>query len=188
MLTACPQHAIHTTTSLIRKLIFMDRFNNLQDLLKYQLKIIFDAERQLIKALPILAKKATNIELKEIFSNHFTETQMQQERMLGIAQDLNIYLKGKTCSIIEGLIAQTNTFCEINGSFYKKDTGLIACAKSIERYEMASYSNLIKYAQTLGFDLLANNLQQNHAEELNTFEALQNISLYANNTRQRKAI
>lgn len=166
----------------------MDRFDNLQDLLKYQLKIIFDAERQLIKALPIFAKRATNIELKEVFSNHFTETQMQQERMMGIAQDLNIYLKGKTCSVMEKLIVQTNSFCEPNSSLYKKDTGLIACAKTIERYEMASYKNLIKYAQALGFDFLANNLQQNHAEELNTFESLQNISLSANNHWQRQAI
>lgn len=171
------------------KIDCMRRFDSLQELLKYQLKVIFDAERQLIKTLPILTKKATNIKLKETFSNHFTETQMHQERILGVAQDLNIYLKGKTCSVMEGLISQTNKFCENTSSIYKKDTGLIACAKSIERYEIASYRNLIQYAQVLGFDFLAKNLQQNQAEELNALEALQNISLNANNNPwQRKAI
>lgn len=166
----------------------MDRFDNLQDLLKYQLKNIFNVEQQLIKAIPTFAKIATNIELKEVFSIHFTETQMHQERILGVAQDLNIYLKGKTCRVMEGLIAQTNRFCEKTSSLYKKDTGLVACAKSIERYEMASYRNLIQYAQVLGYNFLAQNLQQNQAEELNTFEALQNISLYANNSWQTEVI
>lgn len=166
----------------------MTQLNDLQDLLKYQLKSIFDAECQLIRALPMFTKIATNLELKKVFSDHFTETQMHQERILGIAQDLNIYLKGKSSNVMEGLISQTNKFCEKTNTIYKRDAGLIVYAQYIEGYEMASYRNLIQYAQVLSYDFLAQNLQQNQAEELNTFERLQNISLYAGHTRQRRAV
>lgn len=155
----------------------MNKVNNLQDLLHYQLQTVYNAEIQLTKALPVFEESASNIELKKIFSLHITETKMHKERILGMAQDLNINLKGKTCSVMQKLIDQTNEFCNITGGQIMKDAGLIAYTQRIEHYEIASYSNLIQYAQSLDYNYLANFLQQSYSEETKTCNSLNALSL-----------
>lgn len=145
---------------------------NLHDLLEYQIKNIFDAENQLIKALPLLEKASSNFRLKKIFSQHFEETHMHIDRILGMAQDLNINPKGKSCKFMQGLIENINTSWDLGIDNNIKDALLISYAQRIENYEIASYRNLIHYAQGLGYNYLVQVLQQNSDEETNTFETL----------------
>lgn len=163
----------------------MNQLNNLQDLLQYQLGIIFDAENQLIQALPVLERSALNINLKKIFSLHLDETKMHQDRMLGMAHDLNINLKDNTCGAMQKLINQTNKFCTITGDQATKDAGLITYVQRIEHYEIASYTNVIQYAQALDYNCLTKCLQQNLAEETNTYKNLRNLSMDIFNKQTR---
>lgn len=163
----------------------MNQLNNLQDLLQYQLGTIFDAENQLIQALPVLEKSALNLDLKKIFSLHLDETKMHQERMLGMAHDLNIYLKDKTCGTMQKLINQATNFCNITGNQATKDSGLIAYAQRIEHYEIASYTNVIHYAQALNYNYLTKCLQQNLIEETNAYKTLHNLSMETFNKQTR---
>lgn len=163
----------------------MNQLNDLQDLLQYQLGIIFDAENQLIQALPVLEKSALNINLKKIFSLHLDETKMHQDRMLGMAHDLNIYLNDNTCGAMQKLINQANKFCNVTGDQSTKDAGLIAYAQRIEHYEIASYTNLIQYAQALDYNCLTKCLQQNLAEETDAYKTFHNLSTEIFNKQTR---
>lgn len=163
----------------------MKKLNNLQDLLQYQLGTIFEAENQLIQALPVLEKNAININLKKMFSLHLEETKMHQERISGMAHDLNIYLKDRTCAAMQKLINQAHKFCSITGGQATKDACLIAYAQRIERYEMASYTNVIQYAHALDYNYLTKCLQQNLAEETSAYKNLHSISMKIFNKRTR---
>lgn len=163
----------------------MNKLISLEDLLQYQMQIIFDAENQLIQSLPVLEEAASRVELKKIFSQHLEETKMHKERMTGMAHDLNILLKGKTCEVMQRLIKQINKFCDLNVPLNIKDAALITYAQRIENYEIASYGNIIRYAQALGYDYLTNSLQQNMIEESNAHKILYNLSIdsFYNQTR-----
>jgi ferritin-like metal-binding protein YciE len=166
----------------------VNKRGNLPNLLQYQLKRIFNAESQLVQALPNFEKTASNIELKELFSLHLTETKMHQDRMLGIAHDLNIYLKGGTCRMMEKLISETAEFCQTNANQDTKDAGLIAYTQRIEQCEIESYEDAIRYAQALEYDHLAQNLRRNQAEESNAFEILNNLSKETLSTKTRNLL
>lgn len=156
------------------------KLKNLEDLLQYQLQVVFDAEQQLTKALPMFEESASSIDLKKLFSLHLNETERHIERISGMAQDLNIYLKGNTCGAMQQLIKQATRFCNITAGQVMKDTGLIAYTQQIEQYEIASYTNLIQYTQRLDYQYLTYFLQQNHAEETNTFNQLNNLTTEIN--------
>lgn len=163
----------------------MKKLSNLQELLQYQLQLIFDAENQLIKALPIFAESTTNSELKKIFSLHLTETKMHKERISGMAQDLNLDLKGKSCRAMQKLIRKTKKFCTSADPQATKDTGLLIYTQQIEHYEIASYTNLVHYAQLLNYNYLTNFLQQNQIEETNTYNKLKALSAKGINNHTR---
>lgn len=163
----------------------MNQLNNLQDLLQYQLGKIFDAEKQLIRALPVFEKCALSADLRKIFSLHLSETKMHQERISGMAHDLNIYLNGQTSGAMAKLINQVNKFCSITDGQATKEAGLITYAQQIERYEIASYINVIQYAQALDYNYLTTFLQQNLAEETNTYKNLHRLSMKTFNKQSR---
>jgi ferritin-like metal-binding protein YciE len=139
--------------------------NPLEDLLIDELKDIYSAENQIVKALPKLAKAATAPELKRAFERHLEETRRQVERLDQIGEVLEIKLTGKKCKGMEGLIEEGK---EIMGEDLDEnaiDAGLIGAAQKVEHYEIAAYGTARTHATLLGYTKIARLLQQTLNEE-----------------------
>jgi ferritin-like metal-binding protein YciE len=125
----------------------------LNDLLLTFMQDIYYAERQILKALPKMAKAATSPKLKEAFLQHREETQVQIERLQ------------KTCEAINGLIEEGEEVVEEYPEGSVRDAGLAACAQAVEHYEMARYGALIAWAKTMGQKEVVSLLEETLAEE-----------------------
>jgi ferritin-like metal-binding protein YciE len=137
----------------------------LKDLYVDELKDLYSAEQQILKALPKMAHAATNQSLKDAFNRHLQVTEEQVRRLEGIFDKLGASPRGKKCKGIEGLIDESKEFISESAEPAVKDAGLISQAQRIEHYEMAGYGSVRTYAQTLGFNDAANALQQTLNEE-----------------------
>src|SRR5438270_4498069 len=113
--------------------------NSLQDLMVDQLKDLYNAEGQLIKALPRMAKAASNPQLKQAFTTHQEQTKGHVERLEQVFDSLGQSAKGKTCKAMKGLIEEGKEMMEEDAEPEVMDAGLIAAAQRIEHYEMAGY-------------------------------------------------
>ena len=121
---------------------------SLQELYVDELKDLYSAEKQLVKALPKMVKNATNAELKEAFSNHLDETEGHVQRLEKIFQMLGEKAGGKKCKGMEGLIEEAKELLEEDASDEVLDAGLISKAQHVEHYEMAGYGTVRTYAET----------------------------------------
>jgi ferritin-like metal-binding protein YciE len=150
------------------------KMTNLEDLLVDQLKDLYSAEKQLVKALPKMAKAAHSKDLKKGFEEHLEQTKKQAERIEQIfeSQGLNGSPKGKKCIGMEGLIKEGEEVMKEDMEADVLDAGLIAAAQKVEHYEIASYGTARTYAQTLGYNQAARMLQQTLDEEARTNEKL----------------
>ena len=120
----------------------------LQNLYVSQLKDLYSAEQQLVKALPKLAKSAESEELSEAFTNHLEETKNQVSRLEQIFESLEENPKGKKCAGMEGLVKEgSETIDEFEGSVL--DAALISAAQRVEHYEIAGYGSVCTYAELL---------------------------------------
>jgi ferritin-like metal-binding protein YciE len=144
---------------------------DLRDLYIDQLKDLYNAEIQLTKALPRMAKAATNEELKNAFQTHLEETRVHAERIEQIMQDMGEKAKGKKCKAMEGLVEEGK---EALDEFEDEvlDAALIAAAQRVEHYEIAGYGCVRTYAQLLGDEKAAQILQQTLDEEGKTDKLL----------------
>lgn len=149
---------------------------SLSDLLEDELKDLFNAENQLVKALPKMAKKATTDSLKQAFNKHLKETEQQIQRLEQVASELDISLKGKKCHAMEGLIAEGKDVLEEDGEPDIIDAALIGAAQRIEHYEMAGYGVAKALAQQLGHDDVVKLLQETLDEEGAADKALTEIA------------
>lgn len=140
----------------------------LQDLFVHELKDIYNAEKQLVKALGKMAKGATSENLKASFEEHLEVTRGQVERLEEVFALLDIAPRGKKCEAMEGLIAEGSSLLEENAEEAVLDAGLIAAAQKVEHYEIASYGTLVTFARHLGLDDAAELLEQTLAEEKET--------------------
>jgi ferritin-like metal-binding protein YciE len=138
---------------------------NLNDLLLTFLQDVYYAERQILKALPKMAKAATNSRLKEAFVHHREETQGQIERLQKAFEVLGKRARGVTCEAINGLIEETEEVIEEFPEGSVRDAGLAACAQAVEHYEMARYGSLIAWARTAGQKDVVSLLEETLAEE-----------------------
>jgi ferritin-like metal-binding protein YciE len=138
---------------------------SLHDLFVDELKDLYNAETQLTKALPKMAKAAASEELRTAFEKHLDETEHQIERLDTIFKQLDASPKGKKCKAMAGLIEEGKEMIETDGEEAVKDAGLIAAAQRVEHYEMAGYGTVRTYAQLLGFDEAAKLLQETLEEE-----------------------
>lgn len=141
------------------------QMESLQDLLVDQLKDLYNAENQLIKALPKMAKAATNAQLQQAFTTHLEETRGHVDRLEKVFEVLGESAKGKTCKAMKGLIEEGKEMMEEDAEPEVMDAGLIAAAQRIEHYEIAGYGCVRTYAQMLGNDQAAQLLQQTLEEE-----------------------
>jgi ferritin-like metal-binding protein YciE len=139
--------------------------NPLEELLVDELKDLYNAENQLVKALPKMAKAATAPELKRAFEKHLEETRRQVERLDEIGQAMDIRMTGKKCKGMEGLIEEGKEIMEEDLDENAIDAGLIGAAQKAEHYEIAGYGTARAHAALLGFNKVARLLQQTLNEE-----------------------
>jgi len=128
----------------------MPKINSLKDLLIDELKDLYSAENQLVKALPKLAKAAADRELKAGFLSHLKQTKTHVVRLAKAAKILGGHPKGKTCHAMKGLVEEGSEAVALNASPAIKDANLIGAAQRVEHYEMAAYGTARAFAQTLG--------------------------------------
>jgi ferritin-like metal-binding protein YciE len=150
--------------------------NPLQELFVEQLKDLYSAENQIIKALPRMAKNASNPELRAAFEAHLEETRAQVERLDQIAEEIGVRtLKGKKCQGMEGLIEEGK---EVMQEFDDDvlDAGLIGAAQKVEHYEIAAYGTARTHANMLGLKRVARLLQQTLDEEGKTDKKLTQLA------------
>lgn len=157
----------------------------LEDLFEHQLKDLYSAENQLIKALPKVSKKANDSKLKKAFDNHLEETKEQKKRLEEVCETLGFSPKGETCKAMKGLIKETESFMEEAKSKEVMDAGLIAEAQRIEHYEISGYGTAVRYAKELGHKEVAAKLQKSLDEEYNADGKLDEL---AENRLNKKAI
>ncbi|MGC1632017.1 MAG: ferritin-like domain-containing protein [Gelidibacter sp.] len=137
----------------------------LEDLFEHQLKDLYSAENQLIKALPKMAKSAKDDKLKEAFEGHLEETKNQKTRLEEICKELGISPKGETCKAMEGLIKEADDFIKEKKDDDVHNAGLIAEAQRVEHYEISGYGTAVRYAQELGHKSIAAKLKETLDEE-----------------------
>jgi ferritin-like metal-binding protein YciE len=145
-------------------------------LLEDQLKDIYSAETQLVKALPKLAKKAASTELKNAFTSHLQETKNHVERLNEIGQILGLKMTGKKCKAMEGLVEEGAELLEAEGPGPVIDAALIAAAQRVEHYEISAYGSARALAAHLGQENVADLLHETLAEESAADEKLTSIS------------
>jgi ferritin-like metal-binding protein YciE len=150
--------------------------DSLQKLFLEELKDIYNAEKQLVEALPRLAKAAESPELQEAFTSHLRETEGHVERLEQIFQNLGQTARGKRCKGMEGLVEEGKEIIEQEGEAPVIDAALIAGAQRVEHYEIAAYGCLRTYAQLLGHDKAAQLLSQTLEEEEAADEKLNAIA------------
>jgi len=122
---------------------------SLRDLYVDELKDLYSAEKQLVKALPKMAKNASNPELSQAFSDHLEETEGHVERLEQILEELGERPGGKKCVGMEGLIEEAKELLEEDAAEDVLDAGLISKAQHVEHYEMAGYGTVRTYARLL---------------------------------------
>ncbi len=155
----------------------MPKITTLQEAFIHELSDIYSAEKQLTKALPKMAKAATNADLAAGFTLHLEETQGQIERIDQIVEDLGIRLKRIKCLAMEGLVAEGQETIDEIEKGPVRDVMLIAGAQKVEHYEIASYGALIAVAKALGYDAAAKLLADTLAEEKATDTKLNGIAM-----------
>jgi len=128
----------------------MTKDKDLHDLFLDQLKDIYFAEKQILKALPKMAKAATSDKLRAAFEKHHDETEGQVERLERIFELIEKPAKGKTCDAILGLLEEGKEVMEEYKGTEALDAGLLAAAQAVEHYEMARYGTMKAWAVRLG--------------------------------------
>jgi len=162
-------------------------FNNLDDLLCDQLADLYDAEQQIIEALPKMAKAADSPELKQAFEQHLRETHNQVNRLERVFEILGKEAKGKSCDAMNGLISEGDDVISAKGDPEVKDAALIAAAQRVEHYEMAGYGTARTFAHYLGQDEVARLLQETLDEEGATDHRLTDLAEQFINAKAARA-
>lgn len=154
----------------------MDKLNSLEDLFVHELKDLYSAEQQILKALPLMAAATEHQELRMAFEAHERMTRDQVQRLDMIADELGVKITGHKCKGMEGIIAEGNELIKSKADADVRDAGLIGAAQRVEHYEMAGYGTARTFARRLGHDRAAELLQQTLDEEGNTDQQLTAIA------------
>jgi ferritin-like metal-binding protein YciE len=148
----------------------------LKELYVDELKDIYNAENQLVKALPKLAKAANSEELRTGFEEHLEQTRGHVQRLEQIFKQLGEKPSGKKCKGMEGLVAEGQEMMEEDFEDDVMDAALISAAQRVEHYEIAAYGTVRTYAELLGEDTAAQLLEQTLEEEKETDQKLTDMS------------
>jgi ferritin-like metal-binding protein YciE len=153
-----------------------DKLETLDDLFEMQLKDLYSAESQLVKALPLMAEKAKDGRLRAGFTKHLKETETQVQRLEKIGKLLDIDLGGHTCKAMAGLIAEGQETMSERATEEVMDAALIAAAQRIEHYEISGYGTAAHFAERLGQEKAADLLRQTLDEEQLTDTKLNDLA------------
>ncbi len=149
---------------------------SLEDLYVHELKDLYSAETQLVKALPKLAKSAASPDLKGAFEEHLEQTQQHVQRLEEIFDGLKAKPRGQKCKGMEGLIVEGQELLEEEGAAAALDAGLIGAAQRVEHYEIAGYGTARAHARQLGYSHDAELLQATLNEEVAANDKLTRIA------------
>lgn len=152
------------------------KINTLQDLYIEELRDIYNAENQLLKALPKMAGAATSEELRTALEDHFEQTKEHVERLDQIFESIGVPAKGKKCKAMEGLVEEGNELLEEEIAKHVLDAALIAACQRVEHYEIAVYGTLATFAKLLDREEDADLLGQTLDEEKEADEMLTDIA------------
>jgi ferritin-like metal-binding protein YciE len=152
------------------------REKNLQNLFEDLLKDTYDAEKQLLQALPEVAKACYDEELQEAFENHTEQTKKHVERLDKIFDRLRIEKEQKTCEAMKGLIKENQKVISEYEESPVRDSALIIGSQKIEHYEIAAYGSLCELADVLGYSKICDILDRTLAEEEDTDQLLTEIA------------
>ena len=152
------------------------QLDSLQELYVEQLRDIYNAEQQILKALPKMAKVVSHRELQRAFTQHEKQTQRQVQRLERIFKELGERPTGKKCKGMEGLIAEGQELIKEKPEPEVLDAGLISAAQRVEHYEIAGYGTARTFARRLGHERAAELLQRTLDEEGNTDHRLTAIA------------
>jgi ferritin-like metal-binding protein YciE len=159
----------------------------MQELLIDELKDLYSAEKQIVKALPKLAKAATSPDLKQGLTNHLEETKGQVTRLERIAEMVGKKLTGKTCVGMKGVLEEGSEVLEDTEKGTIRDAAMIAAAQRVEHYEMAGYGSAREFAQILGLSEVASLLQETLQEEKAADKLLSGVAKQVNTMAKREA-
>jgi ferritin-like metal-binding protein YciE len=151
------------------------KISSIAELLEDQVKDIYSAETQLVKALPKMAKKAASKGLKAAFTSHLAETKHHVERLAQIGEILAIKPTGKNCAAMEGLVEEGAELLDADGPGPVIDAALIAAAQRVEHYEISAYGSARALAAQLGHDDVVDLLQETLDEESAADEKLTSL-------------
>src|SRR5437667_3654527 len=152
------------------------RLDTLEKLYISDLRDLYSAENQLLKALPKMAKGASSPELKDGFEKHLVQTKGHVQRLEQLFEELDQSPKGKTCHGMKGLIEEGSEILKEDGEESVLDAGIIVAAQKVEHYEIASYGSVRTFAHLLGKDKAAKVLQFTLDEESETNEILNRLA------------
>ena len=166
----------------------MTTLKNLEDLFHHQLKDIYSAEKQLIKALGNFRDEAYDNDLKDAFDDHLEETKEHKNHLDDIAQQLDIDLSGVVCKAMQGLIEEIGSFISEDAAPEIKDAGLIAEVQRIEHYEISVYGTLVEYAKALNHKDVSKKLQKILDQEASADKKLSKLAMKTINKRALVAV
>ena len=152
------------------------KLDTLKTLYTNELRDLYNAEGQLLKALPKMAKAASSEELKDAFGKHLEQTKSHVERLEEVFEDIGEKPKGKTCRAMKGLIEEGSEILQEDGEESVIDAGIIVAAQKVEHYEIAGYGSVRTFAQLLGKDRSAELLQNTLEEESEANELLNKLA------------
>lgn len=154
--------------------------DSLADAFYDELRDVYSAEKQLTKALPKMAKNATNADLKKALEEHLAETEKQVERVEKAFEDTGKTARAKTCEAMKGLIEEASEMLKMEAAPAVKDAVIIACSQKVEHYEIATYGTLCTWAELLGYRTATEQLKLNMGEEEAADQKLSQIAQVVN--------
>jgi len=152
------------------------KLDTLQKLYTNELRDLYNAEHQLLKALPKMANAASSEDLKDAFEKHLEQTKSHVERLEQVFEELNEKPKGKTCRAMKGLVEEGSEILQQDGEESVLDAGIIVSAQKVEHYEIAGYGSVRTFAHLLGQNKAAELLQTTLDEEAETNQVLNRLA------------
>jgi len=152
------------------------KLETLRDLFVHELQDLYDAEKQIVKALPKMASAAHSPDLRSAFEHHLEQTKHQVERLEQAFEQMGAKAKGKTCVAMKGLIEEGSEMISEKAEPSVKDAGLIVAAQKVEHYEIAGYGSVCVFAGMLGLQSVKQLLKENLSEEEATDKKLSQLA------------
>lgn len=153
------------------------KVSSMDDLFVHELRDLYNAEKQLVKALPGMVKAAFSPELKECLQDHLQETRHQVDRLEEIFNQIDESPGRVKCRAMEGLIDESEEICDHTEEDHVRDAAIIGAAQRVEHYEIAGYGTARTYAEQLGNEMAARLLEQSLNEEKKADQRLNGLAL-----------